>query len=145
MRQSSRRYLVAPNLMPFYVLYLNLPVFCSHKAMDKSLLHYLDIYVIHEIKLSVTKLTSLQWFMSDWVRNIGVMTLSGKTEIYLLLFYVLLLVLKQEVIVNQVSQPTENDKSQIKKWWKFPRGVKAKRLKTKGRKTRAEPIQRKKL
>jgi len=46
--------------MPFYVLDLNFPVFCSHKAMDKSLLHYVYIYVIQEMTLLVAKLTICQ-------------------------------------------------------------------------------------
>jgi hypothetical protein len=112
--------------MPLYVLYLNLPVFFSLKAMGNALLHYLYIYMIQEMTLSVAKLTSRQWYMSNWEENIGGMTLTGKIEVQLVLFYVLLAFLKQEVVVTEGSQPTENEKSRIKKWWKFPKGLKAK-------------------
>jgi hypothetical protein len=84
--------------------------------MGKSLLHYLDIYtyVVQEMTLSVAKFTILQWYMSDWVQNIGGMTLTGKIEVHLDLYYVLFAFLKQGHSVTEGIQPTENKKSQIK-------------------------------
>jgi len=83
MRQGCGRYLVAPSWVSSSVLYLNLPVFCWHKAMGKSLLHYLDLHVVQEMTLPVAKLTNRQWYMSDWVRNISAMSLTGKIQVQL--------------------------------------------------------------
>jgi len=71
--------------------------------MDKSLLHYVYIYVIQEMTLLVAKLTICQWYMSDRVRNIGGMTLTGKIEVHLALFYGVLAFLEQEVIDRRKS------------------------------------------
>jgi hypothetical protein len=70
--------------------------------------------MVQEVTLSVAKLTSRQWYMSDWVQNIGGMTLTGKIEVHLDLFYVLRAFLKQGHSIREGSQPTENKKSQIK-------------------------------
>jgi len=90
-------------------------------------------YITLHLTLSVAKLTSRQWYMSDWVRNISAMSLTGNIEARLDLFYFLLVVLKQGDSVTEGSQPTENEKSQIKNCWKLPKGVTAKILKTKER------------
>jgi hypothetical protein len=57
------------------------------------------------------------------------MSLPGKIEAHPDLFYVPLVILKQGKSVKEGSQPTENEKSQIKKCLKLPKGVTAKLLK----------------